>query len=126
MAPIRILCLEDNEATRELISQMLQAKGYTVITASTVNEVLRLIEADDFSLYIVDEKLPDRQGLDFIRRVRQKDSLVPILVHSAAAYKRDIDETIEAGANDYLVKPNGWPKLNETVERLLSQSRGTL
>lgn len=47
-------------------------------------------------------------------------SLVTLmLVHSAAAYKQDIDDAIAAGANDHLVKSNGWPKLNETVARLL-------
>jgi DNA-binding response OmpR family regulator len=122
MAATRILCLEDDEDTCELSTAMLEPEGYQVITASNIEEALRLIEADGFSLYIVDETLPDGHGFDFIRQVRQSGSGIPILVHSAAAFKQDIDDAIEAGADGYLVKPNGWPKLVETVERLLHRS----
>ena len=123
MATARILCLEDDPDTCELVTKMLEPYGYEVITADTIKEALRLIEAAGFSLYIVDEILPDGNGLEFIRRLRQSGSLIPMLVHSAAAYKKDIDDAMQAGADDYLVKPNGWPKRNKTVARLLRQSR---
>lgn len=123
MVPIRILCLDDDGDTCELVSSMLQSEGYEVITTGTIDEARRLIKANDFSLYIVDEKLPDGDGIDFIRQVKESGARVPILVHSAAAFKQDIDAAIQAGANDYLVKPNGWPKLCQTVTRLLRQGR---
>ncbi len=123
MTKLRILCLEDDEDTCELVVAMLTPYGYEVITASSVKEALRLIETNGFSLYIVDERLPDCDGLEFIRKVRQSDSITPILVHSAAAYKKDMDDVIAAGANDYLVKPNGWSTLNQTVTKLLRQSQ---
>lgn len=118
----RILCVEDDGDTCELTRTILGAKGYEVVAINTTTGALRLIAADGFSLYIVNEKLPDGCGIDFIRRVRQSGSLTPILIHSAAAYSQDIEKGLQAGADEYLVKPDGWPKLVETVERLLHQS----
>jgi DNA-binding response OmpR family regulator len=117
----RILCLEDDQDTCELVTITLQAAGYEVVTTDTITRARRLIAEDGFALYIVDEKLPDGEGVDFIREIRQADAKTPILVHSAAAFLRDIDAAMEAGASDYLVKPNGWTKLREVVDSLLHQ-----
>lgn len=114
-----ILCLEDNQDTRDLVNRMLQAEGYLVFAASSIAEAIRLIEREGFSLYIVDERLPDGNGIEFIRTVREAGSTVPILVHSAAAYKGDIDAAMAAGANDYVVKPNGWSRLLSVVTALI-------
>lgn len=121
MSTTRILCLEHDKDTCELVTRMLKPDGYEVITADSINEACRLIAAEDFSLYIASRRLPDGDGLDFIRRVREYNSGIPILVHSAAAYEGDINAAIKAGADDYLVKPNGWPVLNETVNRMVCQ-----
>src|SRR4051812_44753051 len=115
----RIICLEDDQDTCDVVTIILQAAGYEVVTAETIATARRLIAEDGFSLYIVDERLPDGEGVDFIREVRQSGSKTPILVHSANAYQRDIDAAMEAGANDYLVKPNGWTKLRQVVDSLL-------
>ena len=85
---------------------------------------MRFIEENGFSLYIVNERLPDGHGLDFVRKVRQSGSPIPILVHSAAAYPKDIESAKQAGADEYLVKPNGWARQVETVRALLEQGRG--
>lgn len=115
----RVLCLEDDPDTCELVEIILAADGFEVIAANTLDAAMQLIGADRFALYIVDQHLPGGAGLDFIHRVRHSGDSTPILVHSAAAYKRDIDAALEAGADEYLVKPNGWTKLTETVNALL-------
>lgn len=114
-----VLCLEDDPDTCELIEIILGADGFEVVIAPTLPDAMRLIEATAFAIYIVDQHLPGGAGIDFIRRARQNGDATPILVHSAAAFKRDIDAAIEAGADEYLVKPNGWTKLIETVNGLL-------
>jgi two-component system, OmpR family, KDP operon response regulator KdpE len=119
----RILCIEDDDDTCSLVSRILEGEGYEVISAGTLAEGSEVLQGDGISLIILNVWLPDGNGIDFIRKVRAKDSLTPILVHSAAAYKKDIEEAIQVGANDYLVKPNGWAKLAETVAALLRQSR---
>ena len=115
----RILCLEDDSDTNDLVRLMLEPEGYEVVTAPTVKDALRLFKKDGFHLLIVNEKLPDGEGNDFCREVRKVDRLTPIIVHSAAARKADIDEAIRAGANDYLIKPHGWSKIIEVVGKLV-------
>ena len=115
----RILCLEDDPDTCELATILLQAEGYEVVTANTIAEARQLIAEADFSLYIVDEKLPDGEGVDFIREVRAAGGKTPILVHSAAAFQHDIAAAMMAGANAYLIKPEGWTRLTRMVDSLL-------
>jgi DNA-binding response OmpR family regulator len=81
------------------------------------------MKSESFDLLIIDVMLPEGSGIDFCREVRRGGCEVPILVHSAAAGKSDIDAAVEAGANDYLVKPNGWTVLLETVQRLFQETR---
>ena len=115
----RILCLDDDQDTCEVATALLQSEGYEVVTAETLADALRLIEMDGFSLYIVDEWLPDGEGIDFIRQIRQSGSKTPILVHSANAFQHNVDAAIGAGANEYLVKPEGWKRLPQVVNSLL-------
>jgi DNA-binding response OmpR family regulator len=129
--------LEDNQDTRELVIRLLQAEGYQIVPAGSIAEALFLIREgrpemsthgcrpDAFALYIVDEKLPDGNGIEFIRRVRELGDSVPILVHSAAAFQADIEAALEAGANDYVVKPNGWTRLVTVVNSLVPGNGAT-
>jgi DNA-binding response OmpR family regulator len=121
----RILCLEDDPDTCEVVTILLQRDGYEVVTAGTIAEALRLVAGEGFLLYIVDERLPDGDGIDFIRQVRAADSKTPIIVHSAAAFPQEIDAALAAGADDYLVKPEGWAKLPGAVGSLLRRSVNT-
>ena len=122
----RILCLEDDADTCELITLFLRPEGYEVVTVGTIAEALRLFREDHFDLLIVDEILPDGLGVEFCRKVRETDSITPILVHSAAASKNDIDLAMQAGANEYLVKPHGWGKLIKVVKNLLIQTHSSV
>jgi DNA-binding response OmpR family regulator len=115
----RILCLEDDPDTCELVKILLGTEGFEVIAVSTLEDALQLTEEIPFVVYIVDQHLPGGAGIDFIRQIRQSGDHTPVLVHSAAAYKRDIDAAMAAGADEYLVKPNGWTKLSEAVNALL-------
>jgi DNA-binding response OmpR family regulator len=117
-----ILCIEDHQDTCELISHILGIEGYKVIPCSTLAEGFELAQQDDVCLIIIDVKLPDGSGIDFIRQIRGAGMQTPILVHSGVAYQNIIDEAMEAGANDYLIKPNGWEKLLTTVNTLWQQS----
>jgi DNA-binding response OmpR family regulator len=120
---VRILCLDSDRYTCELVTVNLRRKGYEVSAVETIAEASSLLEDGDFDLIIVNEKLPDGEGLDFCRRMKESGSLTPIVMHATALSKTDIDLAIEAGAQDYLIKPNGWRMLPETVDRLLARSR---
>jgi DNA-binding response OmpR family regulator len=118
----RVLCLDSDKYTCELVTVSLRPKGYEVIAVETIREALKLLEKGGFDLVIVNEKLPDGQGLDFCRRMSESGSPIPVVLHATPLCKADMDLAIQAGAHDYLIKPNGWRKLTETVDRLLRKS----
>jgi DNA-binding response OmpR family regulator len=120
----RILCLEDDKDSCALLAVILGSEDYEVITAETLEEASRLVKSENFDLLIVDVILAEGNGLEFCREVRDGGCLTPILVHSGAAEKADIDAAIEAGADDYLIKPYGWTGLIEKVRELLPEAQG--
>lgn len=117
-----ILCLDDDPFTLELLGFVLGRNGYEVLTAVTVAQALELIRSNCFHLYIFDHILSDGTGIELCRRIRETDKTTPIIIHTGAAREIDIKAGIAAGADDYLIKPNGWDKLTETVERLVGNS----
>jgi DNA-binding response OmpR family regulator len=114
----RILLVEDYEDTRDLAT--LTLTEYWLICARDFNEGLRLARQRYFDLYILDSWLPDRSGIELCRAIREFDPHTPVLFYSAAAYARDIEEALRAGAQDYIAKPVSPDKLRQAVARLIS------
>ena len=114
----RILLVEDYEDSRELAAHTLTE--YTLTCARNFNEGLRLARQGGFDLYILDNWLPDKSGVELCRAIREFDPHTPILFYSAAAYARDIQEGLRAGAQAYLVKPVISDELRLAVAQLIS------
>jgi DNA-binding response OmpR family regulator len=117
---VRVLCVEDDKDSCELITFILSQKEYEVISAQSLEKAFELIKNEEFALYILDDWLPDGNGTDLCRKIREFDKTTPIIFYSGAARTVDIETAVEAGANEYLVKPNGWDNLLETVTRLIT------
>ena len=114
----RILLVEDYEDSRDLATHILT--DYTITCARNFNEGLRQARQGGFDLYLLDNWLPDKSGVELCRAIREFDPHTPILFYSAAAYQRDIEEAIRAGAQDYLAKPIHPDELKQAVVRLIS------
>ena len=114
----RILLVEDYEDSRDLATHILTE--YTLTCARNFNEGLRIARQGGFDLYLLDNWLPDKSGVELCRAIREFDPHTPILFYSAAAYQRDIEEAIRAGAQDYLAKPIHPDELKQAVVRLIS------
>jgi DNA-binding response OmpR family regulator len=114
----RILLVEDYEDSRDLAEHILTE--YALTCARNFNEGLRLARQGGFDLYLLDNWLPDKSGVELCRAIREFDPHTPILFYSAAAYQRDIEEAIGAGAQDYLAKPIHPHELKQAVVRLIS------
>src|SRR5262245_27579913 len=117
----RVLLVDDEEDARDLVT--LTLIEYTLICARDCDEGLRLAQQRGFDLYILDCWMPDKSGIELCRAIREFDLHTPILFYSAAAYERDIEEAIRAGAQDYLVKPVGLDNLRQAVAQLISAPR---
>lgn len=112
-----ILLVEDEEDAKELVAFTLPK--YTITCANDFSEALRLVQRKYFDLYILDNWLPDRSGVELCRLIREFDQHTPILFYSAAAYTRDIREAARAGAQEYLVKPVDSDELRRAVAQLI-------
>jgi DNA-binding response OmpR family regulator len=122
----RILIIDDHEDTISLIQTFLEAPPrYRVIPALTGTEGLRLMAADRPDLIMLDAWLPDVNGIELCRQIRELQPATPIVFYSAAAYSTDIEVGLAAGAHAYLVKPADLDVLELTIRRLIENSPTT-
>ncbi|HEY5885082.1 MAG TPA: response regulator [Pyrinomonadaceae bacterium] len=101
-----VLCVDDNEDSREMLGMLLKQWRIEAKTVGTATQALSLIQAEHFDLYLLDTELPDLDGFELCRRMRSVDPQTPILFFSGAAYESDIQKGIEAGASAYVAKPD--------------------
>lgn len=114
----RVLYVEDHEDSREMLGLILQMALIEAKSVGTAAEALSTIQAERFDLYLLDSTLPDLDGFELCRRVRDLDASTPILFFSGAAYEADKQKGLEAGANAYISKPdieNLLERINEFV-----------
>ncbi|MGE0193467.1 MAG: response regulator [Planctomycetota bacterium] len=106
----RILVVEDDAALRALLATTLPAHGYRVLDVATAAEALR--DASEYlpDLVLLDLGLPDMDGVECIRRIRAWSPL-PIVVLTARGQEAAKVEALDAGADDYVTKPFGFPEL---------------
>lgn len=117
----RILCVDDDVDSCNFLGFMLTSSNedYVVKTAYTSQEAIELIEKERFDLYILDNWMLDFSGVQLCSLIRFSDKKTPILFFTAAAYSTDRDDAINAGANEYLIKPDDLGRIEDTVRSLL-------
>lgn len=115
----RILCVDDEEDTREMLCALLGLVNCEVLTAATAAEALEMIARERFDLYLLDNWLPGGSGTELCRKIRETDSSTPVVFYSGAALDSEREEALAAGAQAYLVKPRDLGLLVETVNSLL-------
>ena len=123
---IRILCVEDNRDSREMIATLLRgaSSDYEVKAVETAAEAIAMNGRNYFDLYILDIWLPGMDGVELCRRLREQGVTKPIMFFSAmGVQEKDKDYVLAAGANEFLVKSVDLDRFTETVERLLKDSR---
>lgn len=102
----RVLCVEDDEDSREMLGLVLKFRQIDSKAVGTAAQALSLIQTEQFDLYLLDSWLPDLDGFELCRRLRALDPHTPILFFSGAALEADKRKGIEAGANAYVTKPD--------------------
>lgn len=119
MAKRRILCVEDHLDTCELLTVLFRQLNCETISATSFTAALAHIEKSGFDLYVLDQKLPDGAGTELCRLIRECDKQAPIIFFSAMARNVDRQAGLEAGAQEYLIKPADFTKLATAAKRLL-------
>lgn len=115
----RILIVDDEPPIRRLLRTSLASQGFQVTEAATGREALAEIKRTEPDLVILDLGLPDLQGNDLIRLLRDQGSSLPILVLSSRTDERGKVEALDLGADDYVTKPFGTDELLARIRAAL-------
>jgi two-component system OmpR family response regulator len=116
---MHVLLAEDDPATAGFIVQGLSGHGFTTTVAGTGSEALAIGTADAFDVIVLDRMLPGLEGLDVLRKLRERGIRTPVLVLTAKGGIADRVAGLDAGADDYLVKPFALEELVARVNALL-------
>jgi two-component system OmpR family response regulator len=116
---MRILVVEDEPKMGELLSRGLREEGFYAEVATTGQDALWLAETGDWDALVLDLMLPDLSGVEVCRRLRAARNWVPVLVLTARAEVPTRVQGLDAGADDYLVKPFAFAELLARLRALL-------
>src|SRR3954447_17909314 len=122
MGGVRLLIVDDDRALREALRRALLLAGYDVDVAATGQEGLTRIAAAPPDAVVLDLGLPDVDGLEVCRRLRAAGARRPILILTARDAVADRIDGLDAGADDYLVKPFDVGELQARVRALLRRA----
>ncbi|MDD3192814.1 MAG: response regulator transcription factor [Oscillospiraceae bacterium] len=121
----KILIVEDEEAIAHVMESILSANGYTPLPARTGGQALTLATVHNPDLILLDLGLPDIDGIEVLRHIRQWGQ-TPVLVVSARDQEKQKVEALDLGANDYITKPFGSSELLARIRAALRQRAGAL
>lgn len=120
-----VLIIEDEKAIRNFITTFLSTNGYKTISAKNGTEALSLISSHVPDVILLDLGLPDIDGLEVIRKVRETSS-IPIIVISARSFEGEKVKALDMGADDYITKPFGSSELMARIRTALRHSHKVL
>lgn len=126
-SPRRILVVDDDEAIRTQLGWQLEAEGYTVTLATDGSQALKELAAQAPDLVVLDLSMPGVTGLDVLRQLRAHSTLrgLPVIILSGRSTESDRIAGLDAGADDYLIKPFSPGELAARVRSLLRRATST-
>ncbi len=117
---MKVLVIEDSQRLRKALKEGLSRSGFVVDMAKDGEEGLRYVYANEYDVVVLDILMPKLDGLTLLKRIRQEGNEVSVLILSAKEFVEDRVKGLEAGADDYLVKPFSF---DELLARLRSLAR---
>jgi two-component system, NtrC family, response regulator AtoC len=118
-----VLVIEDDAAARAPLCEFLASAGYEVRGAATGAEALEALAAAPADALLLDLVIPEPDGFEVLRRVRERDPKVPVIVLSALSHAEDVVRAMKLGATDYLPKPFDPAELDLVLRRVLEARR---
>ena len=118
---IKIMIIEDEDAISNFIATTLKANTYAPLVAKTASEALSMIPSHCPDLILLDLGLPDMDGIEILKKIREWSS-TPVIVVSARGEESDKVEALDLGADDYIAKPFGTSELLARIRTALRHS----
>jgi two-component system copper resistance phosphate regulon response regulator CusR len=119
---MKVLIIEDDVKTASAICRGLERDGYEPIMTHTGEQGLRCFEAASFDLIVLDWMLPDRNGIQILTHLRGRGTRIPVLLLTARDSVEDRVFGLDAGADDYLIKPFAFSELLARLRVLLRRA----
>jgi DNA-binding response OmpR family regulator len=119
---VKVLLIEDDPKTVRALASGLRGEGFEPVTAKTGEEGFFLISRESFDVVILDWMLPGRDGIEVLRTLRASGSKTPVLLLTARDAIEDRVLGLNAGADDYLIKPFAFAELLARVRALLRRA----
>jgi len=122
-----ILIVEDNEKNMKLVRDILRHNGHATIEAPTGGEGVRLASEKKPDLILMDIQLPDIDGIEALRRIREDRALdaVAVIAVSASVMPDDQQKIVTSGFDAFVIKPINLKQFLATVQRLLAEGRAS-
>ena len=116
----KVLVVDDSKTELMFLTEILHQQGYQVRTAENAEQALARLEEEKPDLILMDIKMPNLDGLEATKIIRELSATVPIIAQSAFAYEHDVKAAMEAGCNDFIAKPIAQSKLKEVINKWLT------
>jgi DNA-binding response OmpR family regulator len=120
---VRILVVEDERKVAQAIREGLEGESCSVVLAHSGEDAFFLLNSDPFDLVVLDVMLPGRSGIEIVSALRRRGLRVPVLLLTAKDAIEDRVLGLDAGADDYLVKPFAFAELSARVRALLRRGK---
>lgn len=120
---MRILVVEDEPKVAQALQEGLEGESYSVVVAHSGEDGFFLANSERFDLVVLDVMLPRRNGIEVLSAMRKRGVRIPVLVLTAKDAVEDRVLGLDAGADDYLVKPFAFPELSARVRALLRRGQ---
>ena len=120
----KILLIEDNEMNRDMLSRRLERRGYQVLIAVDGEQGVKMAQSEAPDLILMDMSLPVLNGWEAARRLKAspETQAIPIIALTAHAMVGDREKAIEAGCDDYEIKPVEFQRLLEKIDVILGKA----
>jgi DNA-binding response OmpR family regulator len=120
---MKVLLVEDESKVANFVMRGLEEEGYSVDVAGDGRTGLDLVTARDYDIVLLDLMIPEIDGLEVLKRMRESGIETPVLIITAKSTKEDVIKGLDTGSDDYLTKPFSFEELLARIRALLRRSR---